>query len=905
MIAGTQSQAPELVVAAGILEGAGALNDRLTLKAATERLRELLSPAALWTPDTLPPSRTDEPEMPLLGHVPRWQPPDAAIPDPLAGIVLSAWNAAVLPPQAGLGGPVLRLEVPDAEAAGRLAGLGKAGPYLIVPCITGRHAREFAWRWPMRIGVARGPAANRWNAELEVSRYASFYDVRVMEPDDADPIDILFVDVETASRNSDATCIVVAGGTGTTAKRFSRGRDESRAAIVIGSASADLGWFEGVVREMAHDRPLDVALRVASPDSLIAADTNLLQYTAVRQWALAMAEKMRESPDDGTVRLNSSHRERLHHFLAGASFTAESGGAAGVVDLFRTLDTQGFKTELRIRMAMAMALPPAPAAQPAQAPAPAVAVKARRLIANARAGGRICARTLLPDEDHELYVQIAIPRKWDASSPVDFPDESLPRGTVVELMVNVTSVTLGLCARQPVVLSTANRSAPSTIAVFRFHTRDEGTVVDIKILVTFRERPLQECHYVATVRSRPVAGDEVRINPVPLSGSPEPRPDATPAQLSLEVNGGDLVRTGSSRAIDLDQVRGTLDDIEQTASRVLADDNAPEKLTDRPAEELLVSLARAGASLKKYLAPIEIGNSKTISLLVDVSTPVLPIELAYDAPTPEIGARLCKRWKSETLKGKPKRCKAAGNPGACGNAGKKVVCPYAFWGQERVIARTIRLAGSEAERREPEPLDLRPILYAAAARADRDVPAGPKPSDALEAELKEIAGASAVVRVGTWAEWKRQVRKTHPQLLVVLGHVESEGQETLLEIGDKSWLRDPDIDAGYLCGKDSPPPLVVLLACSSALARNAFGGLPSAFTGGGAAAVVGTLTQLHGPHGARAAAAVVRALCGGGAPGALKLGSAMTAARRALIEDGLLIGLLLVSHGEIDLPLNR
>jgi hypothetical protein len=74
MIAGTQSQAPELVVAAGILEGAGALNDRLTLKAATERLRELLSPAALWTPDTLPPSRTDEPEMPLLGHVPiRWQ----------------------------------------------------------------------------------------------------------------------------------------------------------------------------------------------------------------------------------------------------------------------------------------------------------------------------------------------------------------------------------------------------------------------------------------------------------------------------------------------------------------------------------------------------------------------------------------------------------------------------------------------------------------------------------------------------------------------------------------------------------------------------------------------------------------------------------------------------------------
>jgi hypothetical protein len=65
---------------------------------------------------------------------------------------------------------------------------------------------------------------------------------------------------------------------------------------------------------------------------------------------------------------------------------------------------------------------------------------------------------------------------------------------------------------------------------------------------------------------------------------------------------------------------------------------------------------------------------------------------------------------------------------------------------------------------------------------------------------------------------------------------------------------------------------------------------------------VATLTKLQGPHGARAAAAVVRALCGGAA-GPARLGASMTHARRQLVADGLLVGLFLVSHGEIDLPL--
>ena len=104
---------------------------------------------------------------------------------------------------------------------------------------------------------------------------------------------------------------------------------------------------------------------------------------------------------------------------------------------------------------------------------------------------------------------------------------------------------------------------------------------------------------------------------------------------------------------------------------------------------------------------------------------------------------------------------------------------------------------------------------------------------------------------------------------------------------------DPAADPGRDRGGDRP---------ESRVPRNVFGGLPAAFAGNGAAAVVATLTKLTGPHGAQAAGAVVQALFDG-ASGHDRLGAAMTAARRRLVDDGLLVGLLLVSHGEIDLPL--
>jgi hypothetical protein len=102
---------------------------------------------------------------------------------------------------------------------------------------------------------------------------------------------------------------------------------------------------------------------------------------------------------------------------------------------------------------------------------------------------------------------------------------------------------------------------------------------------------------------------------------------------------------------------------------------------------------------------------------------------------------------------------------------------------------------------------------------------------------------------------------------------------------------------------DRPAPIILLFACDSGLAANAFSSLPGTFVDRGAAAVIASLTKFRGVHAAAAAEAVFIAMHSPG-PEGLTLGTAMTAARRALIGQGLLVALLLVAHGEIDVTLS-
>jgi hypothetical protein len=306
--------------------------------------------------------------------------------------------------------------------------------------------------------------------------------------------------------------------------------------------------------------------------------------------------------------------------------------------------------------------------------------------------------------------------------------------------------------------------------------------------------------------------------------------------------------------------------------------------------EVLIELARYGAQLRVYTEPLKIGDASVISLTVDPSDPVVPLELVYDGEAPGWDAKLCT---------------AAHGAGSCRRASAAVVCPYAFWGLTRTIARAIERRDANPNTHKPRSLDLRPVLYAAADRADDHAPPNEKPSDLLRAALETFAGADSLTQVRTWALWTSSVSSKRPELLVVLGHTETLRDEVNLEIGKGEFLARPEVEARFIGMQGAAPPLVVLIACATAASGDMWAGLPTAFASKGAAAVVATLTKLNGAQGALAAAQVVGALRATTDGQQRLLGAALRTARRDLVSQGLLVGLLLVSHGEIDVQLTK
>jgi hypothetical protein len=228
----------------------------------------------------------------------------------------------------------------------------------------------------------------------------------------------------------------------------------------------------------------------------------------------------------------------------------------------------------------------------------------------------------------------------------------------------------------------------------------------------------------------------------------------------------------------------------------------------------------------------------------------------------------------------------------------------------RTIVRTIEgPARRTADTQAPASLRLRPVLYAAAALADDDLPAGTTeaqyPSRLLQDALRDALDTE-VARVTNWRSWRTQVRAARPELLVVLAHSEKVDGESTLQIGRQSVLTQLEITPSLVMGPGSPRPLVLLLACASGVPGDAFfGSLPASLTHRGAAAVVATLSLIKGPAGAQAGAALVAELTRSASPEGTTLGTALTHARRELIRTGQLAALVLVAHGEIDLQLVR
>ena len=804
-------------------------------------LAEVLEPRVWWRSER---PRLPKPQGVVAGvRLAHWHNPGAMDEAEVARFA-TAWSRVV----GGLGAAdFLRVSVSSLEDRRAVVDIGAAAGLRVAPTLVPLGGGDFTWRCPVVV-TAGGDRAGDLLAELRDLPLAG--ELFVVSPDGA--ADVCFVDGDRSDGPGSPERgygTVVAIGMADPLDLFVRAVDGG-GVVAAGVPANDLGWWPEVVSGLAANLPLDCALASVVPEALVGGETTALTATTL------------DLTDDERGRRGPQTRITLTGLAEGDDAQANGGpDDAGSDDA----GSDG--------------------AEPDGEPGPQT-VDPRRLAVEFRDGGRRVRSVLPPRRALTLEVAIAVPAKGQpaGSDPVDAPPDA---EDVVTLEVVAESELWPQPQLAELVWPVHEHDQPSTSAVFGLVTPDAGRAVAITITVLYRGRQLQRAVVTAAVRDAAVPGERVRVLVQRTSTPPQPALLVTPAAASLDATGSELRNTRSGAAVPGAQLAGTLDAFEQRLSRTLGADDAPESLSDPRALALLVDLARQGSGLWDQLAGLGLDGTGPISLLVQPASRLLPLELVYTGQPPRrSGVKLCDHVRQPPPPGE-----------ACDRTSSRVVCPYAFWALTRTIARTVLLPGGRALPT-PSRLDLQPVLYAASQRADYGADPAARPSELLLRACAELFGPDQVGQVTSWTAWRREVAARRPELLLLLAHTETDAGEVSLQIGRRSFLARPDISTALV----GHAPLVVLVACASAVAGDEFGTLAGTFTARGAAAVVGLLTKLSGSQGARAAAATLAALLAAGrtGPNGSGLGAALAQARRELIGQGLLVGMMLVAHGEID-----
>jgi hypothetical protein len=252
-----------------------------------------------------------------------------------------------------------------------------------------------------------------------------------------------------------------------------------------------------------------------------------------------------------------------------------------------------------------------------------------------------------------------------------------------------------------------------------------------------------------------------------------------------------------------------------------------------------------------------------------------------------------------------------------------------FWGLKKVIERQAVeaddlavLEGKDFAIR-AEPTVERPSLdhldSALFAWSDKVNATVEGQSDTVLEALDAVTGNQAVT-ARTWEEWVAAISKRGPTLLVLLSHTVTDRGSTKLEIGpDGIGSRCERIEVVQQWVKRDPTatPVVLLLGCDTAVARNDPQTFVARFRDVGAALVVGTIVPVLGEHAAPVASALVQTLrnlmdsrAHGGSNGvtaqadsglgdnAWTFGDAMVAVRRQLLASGELTALCVTAFGD-------
>lgn len=345
----------------------------------------------------------------------------------------------------------------------------------------------------------------------------------------------------------------------------------------------------------------------------------------------------------------------------------------------------------------------------------------------------------------------------------------------------------------------------------------------------------------------------------------------------------------------MDEIEAVADRIRDHLRRATALRSVTSESAVATAREILIDVAIEGNDLfvllERHLG--RLGGARRLQVVTARSGRFLPLEMVYDRPAPESGARVCENWLAGRECGP--HCFADTDPADPDDT--SVVCPAVFWGMSRVIERhhtsltepegtafLVTTHPTHAQRR----LGVTRAVLAASDKVD------PADVDATKTMLRVPAE-----RVTSWRDWRDALARagaSPADLLVLMPHTDP--AVASLEISADTRRRG-QIEKAHVTGGREVHPLVVLFGCDTAGSDEDPAGYATRFMAKGAAAVFSTLTMLLNTHAAALSQQLAGLLVD---PGRAEqpLGELVARFRRDAVRGGLVSALSVTAYGDAD-----
>lgn len=712
-------------------------------------------------------------------------------------------------------------------------------------------------------------------------------------------------------------------------------------------------WFTELIRELSHNHPIDVALFQASraanlPKPFLIASRQLVEFSKLSESIKILGEKMRNSGLESGFEIDWSDAR---------SFGIDEGqydaGSLGSIladrsdDFIFDRESTSATTTSKINDAFMKNLS---VEQPAKN---SVRWIQAQVFDAGRDGPERAVRTLRSGGRYETAIRIGMEEQGWLQNTAEFPDEVLPKDrSSVELTVVFTEPSLFTEPQVSTVVLPPDGN--SSICKFPFYLREDIREIEARISILYRNRILQTAILDADVASRNSELDNdnpITLTPevmvrADLSGLKDRRDFDAAFILNEDLSGGPKLTAIKDSFVAFTTPVG-LDDFNKQVDTFLtwiADDHENYSGLDSPGTvELLWNLAKHGRALyrsllensqQSQLAAIVFSlsqeehrsmNPKRIQIVSARPDTRLPFEFLYDRLAPEGGnAKLCPNAKTALEHGGClKDCPGFKEPEAH-------VCPLAFWGLSHIIERHTHTqefnptAVAGDFRFQAEPVESRRhlndvfknVLFAATDKADVSLV-----DEVMKTPIKGIAKMNATLNTitgrppswaRTWPEWREEMKgDPSPSMLLMLTHTVSvPGGISALEIEDGKdaatmLLESTSLESLKPYLKKAQPPIVLLIGCSTGIAKIEFTGFITGFRQIGAAIIVSTGAAILGRHAVPVTEELLKFLNEFSSQPSVSFGEVMRQVKQRMLAQGFPMVLTMMSYGDADWQIGR